>query len=172
MEDYKFILDYFKQKLVEANMLCEIEKHDDITILKVELNNLGVAEHVAMMEIVVSPYEIDDTQLSIQFYTTIAMNIPKENYLPALDALNALNLTLPLGSLHIFSEYNQLYHHYTLTLKESYDDELKLSLGLAALLNCIEIINIVYDEALIISDDVSKLEQYYKLIEDDKQEID
>ncbi len=170
MDKYMFVLNHFKQHLTEQGISCEIDSQDDTTILKVELTDLGRTSQLSMMEIVAAPYEVDDSQLAIQFFTTIAMNISDNNYLPALDALNNLNLTLPLGSVHIFKDYRQLYHHHTITFDESCDDNVKLLLATSTLYNCIDIINITYDEVLIIADDVSKLEQFYLLVEKELQD--
>ncbi len=165
MDNNRFILEQFKEKLNEYGMEARLDNDEDICVLKAELNDLGRASNKALMEVMALPYEVEEGQVIVQFYTTIAINMRDDNIAPALRELNTMNVTVPVGAVHIFEEFKQMYHKHSVVLKEEWSDETKLEVATAALLNCLNVVDFIYDEALIISDDVANLSEFRRLVD-------
>ncbi len=165
MDNNRYILEHFIEKLAEYGMEARLNNDEDICMIKAELNDLGRASNRALMEIMVLPYEVEQGQIIVQFYTTIAINMREGNIAPALRELNTMNVSIPVGAVHIFEDFKQLYHKHSVVLKEDWDEETKLEVATTALLNCLNIVDFIYDEALIISDDVANLAEFRRLVD-------
>ncbi len=160
-----YILERLKAELLAMGFESYLVVDEEINVLKAELTELGRAEHKAVLEVMALPYEVDEEQVLVQFYTTIAMNMDDSNIPPAIAALNTLNASVPVGAVHIYEDYKQMYHRYAALLNEDWTLDTKYAVCTSALIACINTVDFIYDEAIIISDDVANLPRFYELVE-------
>ncbi len=165
MQDkHLFILEHLKNEMEMLNVVSVITEQDEINILRAEIPDLGRAENDVILEIMSLPFDVEEGQRLFQFYTTIAMNMDDDNLLPAIIEVNRMNIGMPIGMLGIFEGIGQMYHKYTMIIEEEWSDETVLTLCTSTLFSIINILDLIYDEAIIISNDVSDLERFRELV--------
>ena len=158
-ELYLKLLHSLESALHDVGMKTMLCDERGLWMLKARLVGLGSAEGEALMEICVPDAkfagENEQPLALLQFYTTLASHIDADNEVPALKELNRLNMNCPLGSLHLFLNGAQLYHRYTLPLRgETLEDFLLAAAD--ALHLAVEVLDTIFDDALLIAHDASK----------------
>lgn len=132
-----------------------IGEDEGYLMLKARLLGLGECQGEAVME--VCPVSLDMEPANgmhmLQFYTTVAANINEDNILPALHALNSMNMRCPVGAFHLFEEDRQMYHKYTALLEEGESGVRQATIALSMVA---ETINQLFDEAILIAYDARK----------------
>lgn len=125
-------------------------------MLKVRLQDMGECQGDAVLE--VCPVPLDPEPESgiglLQFYTTVAANIADSNFLPALHALNRLNLRCPLGAFHLFENDHQMYHRHTAVLEAGQAGVRQAKVALSLV---VETVDQLMDEAILIAYDANKV---------------
>ncbi len=164
------ILEHIEVELMKLGLETNFLLQDGVTLLRAELTDLGRGEHSAIFEVMAVPYAVDGDATLLQFYTTIAVNMDDDNIFPAVIALNSANVGVTIGSLHVFEEIGQLYHKYSIAIDDSWSDDVKKVVVSSALFSTLNVVDAAYDEAIVISDDVTKLPQFYELLEREMRE--
>ncbi len=170
-----YILENLRDELELMHTPSIITQEDGTNFLKAELTELGRAGHSVLLEVFVTPYEVDETEALVQFFTTIASDIDEENFVPALCAINNINFSLSVGALHLLEESKQMFHKYSVPIQGFWDEDTVNEICTAAMNSCIDLLDVVYDEAIIIANDVNQLPYYRELIEKEaakKAELD
>lgn len=111
------LLEILKEYLKEAKIDCFITEVKGIPVLKATLTGLGdKRDGSAIAEI----NFIDFDELgapALQMFTTVALNLDKDNLEPCELELRDYNLKyVVIGSFHVYEPYRQIYHRYAQVL--------------------------------------------------------
>lgn len=111
------LLEILKEYLKEAKIDCFVAEVKGIPVLKATLTGLGDNnDGSAITEI----NFIDFDELSapaLQAFTTVALNLDKDNLEPCELELRDYNLKyVVIGSFHVYEPYRQIYHRYAQVL--------------------------------------------------------
>ena len=146
------LLEILKDYLGEAKIDCFLTEVKGIPVLKATLTGLGDNnDGSAIAEI----NFIDFDELgapALQMFTTVALNLDKDNLDPCELELNDYNLRyVAIGSFHVYKPYRQTYHRYAQVLVgEDYEQVQQAK----AMLNVVSTqISACYDDILKYAED-------------------
>ena len=151
-EEQRTLLAGLEALLRKYEIETQLSEGENLLVLRARFNGLGTAEGTALMEICEYPFTVGEGKPMrlLQFYTTTAENIDEKNLVPALIALEPVNMRCPLGAFGIYAPLHQMYHKYTALLGENPEAEAR-----SALLAVAEVLDRLFDETIIIADDAA-----------------
>lgn len=146
------LLEILKEYLKEAKIDCFVAEVKGIPVLKATLTGLGDNnDGSAITEI----NFIDFDELSapaLQAFTTVALNLDKDNLEPCELELRDYNLKyVVIGSFHVYEPYRQIYHRYAQVLVGDDAEQVEQA---KAMLNVVSTqISACYDDILRYAED-------------------
>lgn len=151
MTEYE-LLEILKDYLNEARIDSFIAEVKGIPVLKATLTGLGGNnDGSAIAEINFIDFE-ELGAPALQIFTTVALNIDKENLDPCELELNDYNLRyVVIGSFNVYKPYRQIYHRYAQVLIG--DDEEQVAQAKAMLNVASTQISACYDDILRYAED-------------------
>lgn len=146
------LLEILKEYLKEAKIDCFVTEVKEIPVLKATLTGLGDNnDGSAITEI----NFIDFDELgapALQTFTTVALNLDKDNLEPCELELRDYNLKyVVIGSFHVYEPYRQIYHRYAQVLVGDDAEQVEQA---KAMLNVVSTqISACYDDILRYAED-------------------
>lgn len=146
------LLEILKEYLKEAKIDCFVTEVKGIPVLKATLTGLGDNnDGSAITEI----NFIDFDELgapALQVFTTVALNLDKDNLEPCELELRDYNLKyVVIGSFHVYEPYRQIYHRYAQVLVGDDAEQVEQA---KAMLNVVSTqISACYDDILRYAED-------------------
>lgn len=146
------LLEILKEYLKEAKIDCFVAEVKGIPVLKATLTGLGdKRDGSAITEI----NFIDFDELgapALQTFTTVALNLDKDNLEPCELELRDYNLKyVVIGSFHVYEPYRQIYHRYAQVLVGDDAEQVEQA---KAMLNVVSTqISACYDDILRYAED-------------------
>lgn len=146
------LLEILKDYLNEAKIDAFITEVKGIPVLKATLTGLGDNnEGSAIAEINFIDFE-ELGAPALQMFTTVALNIDKDNLDPCQLELNDYNLRyVVIGSFNVYKPYRQIYHRYAQVLIG--DDEEQVAQAKAMMNVASTQISACYDDILRYAED-------------------
>lgn len=146
------LLEILKDYLEEAKIDCFITEVKDIPVLKATLTGLGDNnDGSAIAEI--NFLDFDELGApALQMFTTVALNVDKDNLDPCELELNDYNLRyVVIGSFNVYKPYRQIYHRYSQVLIGDDDEQVAQA---KAMMNVVSTqISACYDDILRYAED-------------------
>lgn len=146
------LLEILKEYLKGAKIDCFVTEVKGIPVLKATLTGLGDNnDGSAIAEI----NFIDFDELgapALQMFTTVALNLDKDNLEPCELELRDYNLKyVVIGSFHVYEPYRQIYHRYAQVLVGDDAEQVEQA---KAMLNVVSTqISACYDDILRYAED-------------------
>lgn len=146
------LLEILKEYLKGAKIDCFVTEVKGIPVLKATLTGLGDNnDGSAITEI----NFIDFDELgapALQVFTTVALNLDKDNLEPCELELRDYNLKyVVIGSFHVYEPYRQIYHRYAQVLVGDDAEQVEQA---KAMLNVVSTqISACYDDILRYAED-------------------
>ncbi len=146
------LLEILKEYLKGAKIDCFVTEVKGIPVLKATLTGLGdKRDGSAITEI----NFIDFDELgapALQAFTTVALNLDKDNLEPCELELRDYNLKyVIIGSFHVYEPYRQIYHRYAQVLVGDDAEQVEQA---KAMLNVVSTqISACYDDILRYAED-------------------
>ncbi len=146
------LLEILKDYLNEARIDSFITEVKGVPVLKATLTGLGGNnDGSAITEINFIDFE-ELGAPALQMFTTVALNIDKDNLDPCELELNDYNLRyVVIGSFNVYKPYRQIYHRYAQVLIG--DDEEQVAQAKAMLNVAATQISACYDDILRYAED-------------------
>lgn len=144
----KNIMDKLAERIGKEGPEVSVDCSDGTPTLRFAPNNLGPDnDGLVVTEVCRVPVDDVEDACYIQIYTTVAKDLEKDLSPTILRNLNEINLRTLLGSYHILSEYEMMYHKYILRLPLGSEEFLCDNIY-AAVSDCIAIIDNDYLDLL------------------------
>lgn len=140
----------------------ETALHDNDLRVAVDSVNKNSDDAILMELSFLDDSELGNTSL-LQIYTTVCFDFNKENINEILDRLNELSIKSSVGSFGIYKKLNQIFHRYTLYIRNT--DDISFIYDVSAVAQrIISVLSFLYEYIQAIASNPSQitLEEYLK----------